>query len=54
MEQDYRDWLRRELAKHAHLPQPHNCHECASAKAELLFLGELLDDSTPAVVERAL
>lgn len=52
MEQDYRDWLRRELAKHADQPQPHVCHDCASARAELLFLGELLD-STPAVIERA-
>lgn len=53
MDKDYRGWLRRELAKHADRPQPHICHDCASAKAELLFMGELLDDSTPAVTERA-
>lgn len=53
MEQDYREWLRRELAKHADQPRPHTCHDCASAKAELLFLGELVDDSTPVVTERA-
>jgi hypothetical protein len=40
MDQDYRPWLRSELAKH---PQPCVCVPCASARAELLLLGEQVD-----------
>ena len=49
MDSDYRPWLRRELAKH---PQPCVCVECSSARAELLLLGELLDN--PQTVEQVL
>lgn len=46
--EDHIAWLRRELARHT---QPCRCSDCASAMAELLYLGA--DDATPQVVERA-
>lgn len=46
METDYRPWLRRELAKHE---QPCWCMDCASARGELLFLGEELVLPAPTV-----
>lgn len=53
MDKDYRPWLRRELARH---PQPCVCMECASARAELLLLGELLETlpTVEQVVRRAM